>query len=439
MDAILTCKFKNCNRYYLKPVTLPCGFNLCEEHLMHFNYGERFDCEFCNETHEIPEFGFSNNSDLTRLLNLNLHLNQKQQALSSLLEELSKLLKEIDLTIQDPDNFLFDYFYEIRNEIDKHRESIKLKIDLISDDMIDKLKNAENECKTNFKHSDFYLNKEFEQRQEEAKRKWSDWKEFLRSPTLEESKISELISDTENAIQLNRKSLVDYKNKLLNEQDFSFSPKYANDNIFGELKSSKFCSKFNENSKLESCLHSDEFDSRILSLNESIKLFELCEFDQNTSFRLIYRATADGFGINDFYRKCDRISKTLLIVKVKESPHIFGAYKEVGWKSDETSHKQDRGSFIFSLTNTDKRPIKIVNCNSEFKFSIIKPNGDGIKFGNGYDILISSNSDQNRESYSNLGKSYKHDLYPFGSDKAKCLLAGSYNFSTSEIEVFALI
>ncbi len=37
--------------------------------------------------------------------------------------------------------------------------------------------------------------------------------------------------------------------------------------------------------------------------------------------------------------KCDKIPKTLTIIKVKDQPHIFGGYSEVTWEGMENSNK----------------------------------------------------------------------------------------------------
>ena len=60
----------------------------------------------------------------------------------------------------------------------------------------------------------------------------------------------------------------------------------------------------------------------------------------------------------------------------------------------------------------------------------------GPTFGGGLDIYISSDSNSNTTSYSNFGHTYKHADYQCGTEKAKSILAGSYNFQTLEVEVF---
>ena len=63
----------------------------------------------------------------------------------------------------------------------------------------------------------------------------------------------------------------------------------------------------------------------------------------------------------------------------------------------------------------------------------------GPAFGGGHDLHISSDSNTNTKSYSKLAHTYQHPNYQCDSAEAKSFLAGSYNFSTSEIEVFQVL
>ena len=55
------------------------------------------------------------------------------------------------------------------------------------------------------------------------------------------------------------------------------------------------------------------------------------------------------------------------------------------------------------------------------------------------DLHICNNSNTRNESYSDLGHSYKHSYYAFGSNEAILFLAGLYNFLTTEIEVYTIV
>ena len=100
------------------------------------------------------------------------------------------------------------------------------------------------------------------------------------------------------------------------------------------------------------------FDSKIVSYGNSYQLIRLCEFSFKNEFKLLYRATRDGFSSQSFHSKCDNIPKTLTIIKVKDKPHIFGGYTETTWDGNY-SDKQDPNAFIFSLVNDDKKPLKM--------------------------------------------------------------------------------
>ena len=60
-------------------------------------------------------------------------------------------------------------------------------------------------------------------------------------------------------------------------------------------------------------------------------------------------------------------------------------------------------------------------------------------FGGGYDLRLDNDCNVNSNSYSNLGDSYESNGYAKGSAEAKSYLAGSYQFTVLEMEVFKII
>ncbi len=73
---------------------------------------------------------------------------------------------------------------------------------------------------------------------------------------------------------------------------------------------------------------------------------------------------------------------------------------------------------------------------SDCQYAISGNSSFGPTFGGGLDIYIADKSNVNMSNYSNLGFTYKHPHYSYGSMEAKNFLAGSYNFQTLEMEVF---
>ena len=163
-------------------------------------------------------------------------------------------------------------------------------------------------------------------------------------------------------------------------------------------------------------------------------LIELCKL-VTKQFKLLYRASRDGFEATNFHAKCDNQPRTLTIIKTTEG-YIFGGYTAVAWDCSST-YKTDPNAFIFSLVNVRSTPLLIpVKVNSIY--SIICNATYGPTFGVGIDLYIANNSNTETTSYSNLGHCYDFKLFSYGSNEAQWFLAGSYTFQTSEIEVFQL-
>jgi hypothetical protein len=89
-------------------------------------------------------------------------------------------------------------------------------------------------------------------------------------------------------------------------------------------------------------------------------------------------------------------------------------------------------SFLFSLRNKKNLAPFIANVKpGRVQYAIYCNPNYGPTFGGGNDVHISDNANGNQESYSNFGHSYQP---PPGT--ADSVLAGSYNFTPTEIEVF---
>ena len=95
-------------------------------------------------------------------------------------------------------------------------------------------------------------------------------------------------------------------------------------------------------------------------------------------------------------------------------------------------------AFLFSLKNKDNlRPFKApVYRYSEYAF--YHRSGYGPNFGRG-DLHISDNANSNTNSFTNLGFTYRPPpRYTHKAANTKALLAGTYTFTPSEVEVFCL-
>lgn len=119
-------------------------------------------------------------------------------------------------------------------------------------------------------------------------------------------------------------------------------------------------------------------DSKILTEEEN---FTLCEMileklqSKALSTSLIYRATENGFGYDDFWNKCENINPALVIIQTTKDK-VCGGYTSVGFRKDKGRYYKDEDAFIYSIrTNDSNYPPKIFPVSNEQK---------AMSFCNGY-------------------------------------------------------
>jgi hypothetical protein len=152
---------------------------------------------------------------------------------------------------------------------------------------------------------------------------------------------------------------------------------------------------------------------------------------------LCYKASKDGFDANNFRSKCSNKGETVTIIK-STNGYIFGGYTPIPWSSSNT-YSFNVKSFLFSMKNPGgTAPTKIDNNGPHHsnQYSTYQGSSYGPTFGGGHDLYICSNSNSTNSSYSNLGHSYSLPGFTYSSTQIKNYFAGSYNFMTSEIEVY---
>ena len=101
-------------------------------------------------------------------------------------------------------------------------------------------------------------------------------------------------------------------------------------------------------------------------------------------------------------------------------------------------YKHSTSSFLFSLRNKDGLAPFIANIKQgNAQYAIYCRSGYGPNFGGGHDLHICNNPRQVSQSSSTFGHTYQLPTnYVYGSEQANNLLAGQYQFLTTEIEVF---
>ena len=116
---------------------------------------------------------------------------------------------------------------------------------------------------------------------------------------------------------------------------------------------------------------------------------------------------------------------------------MFKYVKTIFYIITGRGYKQAPGSFIFSLRNKENLPpFKAPLKSQGTSYAIYTRSSYGPTFGAGHDLYISDNAASNTNSYTNFGSYYQP---PPGVSSSRTILAGSYHFTPSEVEVFYLV
>jgi len=157
----------------------------------------------------------------------------------------------------------------------------------------------------------------------------------------------------------------------------------------------------------------------------------------NQQWKLLYKATRDGFSASIFHRTCDNKGPTMTIIKSSEG-WIFGGFTTQSWSG--TIYKTDPQAFLFTFTNPHNIPAtKFIVRSDRQNNAICAFPGKGPTFGGAHDIYVSSNSntDNNRFTGSHIG--FPTTYQDTTGIARGMLFTGSESFTTTDIEVYAIM
>ena len=166
----------------------------------------------------------------------------------------------------------------------------------------------------------------------------------------------------------------------------------------------------------------DYFYQTKLLINEGIKK----NYNKNIKkYKLLYKASRDGFGVEDFHKKCDGKNFTVTLVHTKNNK-LFGGFTDAEWDKSAEYKKGNKG-FIFSINNHK------IYYNKNSDYNIYCSYISGPVFGN-FNFKISNNSNQNNDSYD---KTYsKYSAYDTPDNEYS--LAGENNFIVLDYAVYQI-
>ena len=409
----LTCS--NCSKIFKDPIELPCEDLICKEHLNDKEVlkQNKIKCCKCKLEFKVKDKKFKLNKSIQNQIDDQIYFNDDEKKLKKKIEESIKVFHQMFNEFTSNKHKLNldcqNHFQEIRRQIDLQRRDLKEKIDEIYIITIEKTKEIEASYLKMFKEKLTLTLKSFETKSLDEELNQLD--ESFRDPNLLIESIKEVQFKQEESIETIQ-SILNEMNRMKVDLKASntFKPNLTFDeDSFGFLY-------FNGQSL------QDLFKSKILKGEQALELINLCEFDQNDTFKLLYRASRDGCGSSDFHSKCDGHANTLTLFKASETSFIFGTFTSA---SQPGRWRSDPNAFVFSLTNKENKPCKMKICPDEHfeRFPIL----------DGDDIGIYSNSNAKTENFSNIDSTFKHSQYAAGTSETQSFWAGSH---LSDIEVY---
>jgi len=173
-------------------------------------------------------------------------------------------------------------------------------------------------------------------------------------------------------------------------------------------------------------------ESKILTNKEQQQILKgWLPTEMEGEWRLLFRASRDGFGSENFHSKCDNKGPTITIARSGE--YIFGGFTEESWRDGFAWIKCSK-AFLFSMVNPQGLgPTTMPLITEQKKYAACSDSCSGPSFGSGNDLFITGNAGIIDESCSFLGCSYQ---CPPGQQST--FFTGANNFIVSNYEVFGL-
>ena len=419
------CKFAGCKQVYNDPRILPCGKRTCASHIESMiisNFDTKMiKCHFCQKIHSFPDDELEFPVDENILLFLNMKYCNEHDAAKKSFNEMTQLLDKL-LKLGNED-YVIDFFERAEANLLLDYEINGQKLANYYEKLGDDLHERKVKCLDNVK-----ANKKLERELTTIKQTLHEHEGKLKREKLAFT-LKTLDGDDAKWRDIQTKC-----NSLL--RAIKSVREKLDERLVGDQTDLRQYTSDTEIEIIPGQAYVGTIDSKILESNYTKEkpLVELCKLF-GKQFKLIYRASQDGFKAKDFHAKCDNQPRTLTIIKTTYG-YIFGGYNAATWDSSFT-YKADPNAFIFSLINPRKQPLLIPIKTMHIQEAIFCRSDNGPIFGNS-DIAILDNSNFNCDSFSDLGRNYDFPLFSRGTNEARSFLAGSYNFKICEIEVFQL-
>jgi hypothetical protein len=150
--------------------------------------------------------------------------NKMQQELKTIADKFESTIGDFGKLINDPNFYLHEYVHAIKNKIYLQREELKLKVDSIAFQLIDRVENFDEECKKNLDTCSY-----LDLAKIDLNKSQNDLSSFrsMRSiiPLSDEDRLIELFHSLNDSNDFCEQKLADCKNRIMNMKKCEFNAK----------------------------------------------------------------------------------------------------------------------------------------------------------------------------------------------------------------------
>jgi hypothetical protein len=222
-----------CNKLLIDPVQTHCGYTVCKSHLEQLE--DTFQCDLCYREHTVPKDGFKIARRLQDALSIQLNtleLTPVYDECKKVIMEAQKDVADIESIDKDPENYIYEYFEDIKRQVDLRREVLKERIDTYSDETLVSINIAQMNCQKIIKEVN-KPSKDFD----DSKIKLNELIRQFDTFKISEQKFQEI---KENVSELKSKfnvMLAELKSSLINDKVYTFRfEDVSMSNVFGKFE-----------------------------------------------------------------------------------------------------------------------------------------------------------------------------------------------------------
>lgn len=234
VKEILTCKY--CNEVFKQPITLICcGKNICKQHIQELikeKSSNTFSCPLCFQENTNQNFHCS--ELIEKLIGMEFNKFKLDPKYEAAMNNFKTDIESLESIVKDPENIIYEEIRELKRQVDLDRESLKIRIDELADDLIQQLESYEKRFKAEYKEKiDF---DKYNELVESSKKHLNEYVNCLNLFSVENKKRDKKLTEIEKTMNILQPEIEEIKHGLFSNLTISYQPVVKNtDGLFGKL------------------------------------------------------------------------------------------------------------------------------------------------------------------------------------------------------------